>query len=325
MAATPKGKKPEPHKSPPAKPAATKKAAGVAASARAKVQTKTPAKPAKAPVKRPATKKPAAPIKKDSAKPLVDNGLNPKQQRFVDEYLVDLNATQAAIRAGYSADTAGQIGHELLKKPEIQHGLAEARKRQQERTGITADRVIAEIALMAFADARELVEVKKGCCRHCWGEGFKRQRTIGEMNAAMEQWRKNGKDLADFDAEGGIGYNPHRPPHPDCPDCVGEGSARTVLKDTRSLSPAAAALYAGAKEGKDGIEIKMHSKLDAIEKLAKHLGVYEKDNQQKADPLTALLTRIASGNNNEFVPVAIDPERPSTAKPLSPIEPDDED
>ena len=67
------------------------------------------------------------------------------------------------------------------------------------------------------------------------------------------------------------------------------------------------------------------SKLDAIEKLAKHLGVYEKDNQQKADPLTALLTRIASGNNNGFVPVAIDPERPSAAKPLSPIEPDDED
>ncbi len=114
-------------------------------------------------------------------------------------------------------------------------------------------------------------------------------------------------------------------PKDDCPICGGDGQARTVLKDTRHLSANAAALYAGAKQTKDGIEIKMHSKLDAIEKLAKHLGVYEKDNQQKADPLTALLTRIASGNNNGFVPVAIDPERPSTGKPLSPIETDDED
>lgn len=325
MAATPKGKKPEPHKSQPAKPAATKKAAGVAASARAKVQTKTPAKPAKAPVKRPATKKPAAPIKKDSTKPLVDNGLNPKQQRFVDEYLVDLNATQAAIRAGYSPNTAAEQGYDHLRKPQIQLAIEKARREQQERTGITADRVLREIAAVALADARELVEVKTGCCRCCYGEGHKYQRTVGEMNRDREAWVEKGKNPAEFDEAGGIGFNPLLMPKDDCPICGGDGQARTVLKDTRYLSANATALYAGAKQTKDGIEIKMHSKLDAIEKLAKHLGVYEKDNQQKADPLTALLTRIASGNNNGFVPVAIDPERQSTAKPLSPIEPDDED
>ena len=53
--------------------------------------------------------------------------LTPKQQRFVEEYLIDLNATQAAIRAGYSKHTAHSIGHENLSKPEIVAALAEAR------------------------------------------------------------------------------------------------------------------------------------------------------------------------------------------------------
>ena len=103
-----------------------------------------------------------------------------------------------------------------------------------------------------------------------------------------------------------------------------------VLKDTRTLSQQAAALYAGAKVTKHGIEVQMHSKMDAIEKLAKHLGVYEKDNQQKADPLAALLARIASGNSNGFTPVQDDPEAPAgsatnTLTPRQDVEDGDED
>ena len=295
MATPPKGKKPAPRKTPDKKPATTaKRAAGKAAPAPAK---KAPAKPAR------------SIAKKDSTVPAPQLGLNPKQQRFVDEYLVDLNATQAAIRAGYSVDTAGSIGHENLKKPEIQLAIAEARKQQQERTGITADRVLREIAHVALADARELVEVKTGCCRCCYGEGHKYQRTVGEMNRDREAWVEKGKNPAEFDEAGGIGFNPLQQPHPECPICGGDGMARTVLKDTRHLSASAAALYAGAKQTKEGIEIKMHSKMDALEKLARHLGMYEKDNQQKTDPLAALLSAIASGNSSGFAPVAIDPER----------------
>ena len=254
--------------------------------------------------------------------------LSPKQERFVHEYLVDLNALQAAIRAGYSKDTAGAIGHENLKKPEIQAAIAKARQEQQERTQITADSVVKEVALIAFADARELVQHVVGSCRHCHGEGFKFQRTVSEMNHDREQWINKGKELSEFDEKGGIGFDPHKAPNPVCPECMGRGWGRTFISDTRNLSPAAAALYAGVKETKDGFEIKMHSKLDAIEKLAKHLGIYEKDNQQKADPLTALLTRIANGNSNGFLPVHDDPEaqdqdKPSTLMPRQ--EPDDGD
>ncbi len=68
--------------------------------------------------------------------------LTPKQQRFVDEYLVDLNATQAAIRTGYSAKTAKVQGSRLLTNAAICAAVAEARTKQSERTGITAEYVL---------------------------------------------------------------------------------------------------------------------------------------------------------------------------------------
>jgi phage terminase small subunit len=80
--------------------------------------------------------------------------LTPKQQRFVDEYLVDLNATQAAIRAGYSRRAAYSIGEENLKKPEIARAVAEAQAARAERVHIKADDVLRELARIAFSDIR---------------------------------------------------------------------------------------------------------------------------------------------------------------------------
>jgi hypothetical protein len=68
--------------------------------------------------------------------------LTPKQRRFAEEYLVDLNATQAAIRAGYSAATAGQIGYENLTKPEVQVAVWQAQAARSERVKITQDDVL---------------------------------------------------------------------------------------------------------------------------------------------------------------------------------------
>ena len=325
MPKDPAGMKPAPRKTTPKKPATPeKKVAGKTAPARKRENPK----PAKEQAQTPAKKRAA--VKRVSAEDTPQLGLTPKQQRFVEEYLVDLNGAQAAIRAGYSPDTARQMATENLSKPYIQLAIAEERKAQQERTQVTADKVVTELALIAFADARELAEVKTGCCRCCWGEGFKFQRTVGEYNHDREQWLNKGKELADFEDQGGIGFNPLKLPHPECPNCGGDGDARVVLKDTRTLSQQAAALYAGAKVTKHGIEVQMHSKMDAIEKLAKHLGVYEKDNQQKADPLAALLARIASGNSNGFTPVQDDPEAPAgsatnTLTPRQDVEDGDED
>ena len=68
-----------------------------------------------------------------------------KQQRFVEEYLIDLNATQAAIRAGYSEKTAGQIGEQNLKKLVISAAIETAMAERSERTKVTQDYVLATI------------------------------------------------------------------------------------------------------------------------------------------------------------------------------------
>jgi phage terminase small subunit len=81
-----------------------------------------------------------------------ESKLTPKQARFVAEYLIDLNATQAAIRAGYSAKTAEVIGHQNLRKLQIAAAIAEAQQKRAERTGITQERVLAETELLAFSD-----------------------------------------------------------------------------------------------------------------------------------------------------------------------------
>ena len=74
--------------------------------------------------------------------------LNPRQSRFVEEYLIDLNATQAAIRAGYSAKTANRMGSENLSKPVIAEAVQKAQMARSERTQITVDKVLEDIELI---------------------------------------------------------------------------------------------------------------------------------------------------------------------------------
>ena len=75
--------------------------------------------------------------------------LTPKQKRFVAEYLVDLNATQAAIRAGYSGRTAEQIGYQLLQKTSVSSAIQEAMQKRAERVEITQDYVISGLCEVA--------------------------------------------------------------------------------------------------------------------------------------------------------------------------------
>lgn len=84
--------------------------------------------------------------------------LNPKQQRFVEEYLIDLNATQAAIRAGYSPKTATAIASENLAKPSISAAIACAMAERSKRTGITQDRILEELAKVAFIKLTDIVD-----------------------------------------------------------------------------------------------------------------------------------------------------------------------
>lgn len=141
--------------------------------------------------------------------------LNKKQQRFVDEYLIDLNATQAAIRAGYSVNSARDIGCENLTKPNIQEAIAKAMAERSKRTGVNQDRVVLELARIAFANARDIINTEDGSVR----------------DDASED------DLA----------------------CIQSVKVKTM---------------SGDKGYSEEREVKLHNKMDALEKLGRHLGMW---------------------------------------------------
>ena len=85
--------------------------------------------------------------------------LTAKQQRFCDEYLIDLNATQAAIRAGYSKKNADKIGSELLGKTRVAEYISERKADRMVRTEITQDMVLKELANIAFSNAADYANV----------------------------------------------------------------------------------------------------------------------------------------------------------------------
>jgi phage terminase small subunit len=88
--------------------------------------------------------------------------LTEKQKQFVEEYLIDLNATQAAIRAGYSAKTANEKGSQLLTNERIQEAVSVAMAERSKRTGVNQDRVVLELAKIAFLNIGNLINLEDG-------------------------------------------------------------------------------------------------------------------------------------------------------------------
>ena len=88
----------------------------------------------------------------------MERKMTEKQKRFCHEYLIDLNATQAAIRAGYSESRASEIGYQLLQKTTVSEAISEALAERSRRTGINQDRVIQELARIAFVKITDVVD-----------------------------------------------------------------------------------------------------------------------------------------------------------------------
>lgn len=87
--------------------------------------------------------------------------LTAKQKKFVEEYLIDLNATQAAIRAGYSTESAKEIGCENLTKPNVKAEIDKAIAERSRRTGINQDRVLRELAKIAFVNPGDVINLNQ--------------------------------------------------------------------------------------------------------------------------------------------------------------------
>jgi phage terminase small subunit len=213
------------------------------------------------------------------------SGLTDLEDRFCTEYLVDLKASAAYMRASPGAKPASSRvqASRLLARPNIQVRIAELRAALAEKTGATPERLVKEAWNIVLADPRELMEYRVGCCRYCHGKGFLWQRTSAEFKADKakhaKEWKEakpdERKKLGEFDDKGGAGYTMAREPHKDCPMCGGEGEGRVVLHDTRNVSPSALSLLAGVKVTEKGTEIKVHGKGDAMDKLMRHFGLYK--------------------------------------------------
>lgn len=202
-----------------------------------------------------------------------DSPIKASWQAFAQEYMVDRNLAQAAIRAGYSKESARQRGFELFQKPEVKELIEELEKELSERVKIRAEDVVNRLWAIATADPNELVRFRHVNCRYCWGADHYYQWTQGEYFRARDKARAESKSEPDHD--GGFGFDKTREPNPECPECRGEGVGQVVISDAVKASPSAKMLYAGLKEGQHGIEVKMHDQVAALVKVGQHIGMFK--------------------------------------------------
>lgn len=231
-------------------------------------------------------------------KPKADAPLTDKQEMFCREFIVDLNGTQAAIRAGYSEKTANEQASQLLAKLSVQSRVAQLKAERAQRLGVSADQVLQWWVDIATADPNDLIQLRRGCCRHCHGDEFQYQWTEQEFARRTAQVQARNEidpdnEQALPDVLGGFGYNATLPPHPHCPECFGEGLPRVHAEDTRNLKGPAKKLYAGVKQTKSGIEILMQDKGKAMENIARHIGMFidrHEHTGKNGEPLLKQLT-----------------------------------
>jgi len=159
----------------------------------------------------------------------------------VQEYLVDLNGKQAAIRAGYSEDSATEIGYENLRKPHVLQAIEYA---LMERTGITRSRIVDELGAIAFSDLGDFVD---------WDN--ETQHVAADI-----------KDRIDADVETGDR------PAAEVVNIIN----RVTLKPSHKLTPALRRAVAKVSQDRYGnVRVEMHDKLAALDKLARALGMYQ--------------------------------------------------
>lgn len=233
--------------------------------------------------------------KSSKSKPrnLAPSGLSWKRDAFCLEYLKDRNATQAAIRAGYSERTAKEQGYRLLTNVHVKAHINTLMRERAKMLEIETTDVLQRLWEKATADVNELVRVERRCCRYCWGieheyqwktarefkeaqDSFLNELSQGDTDAllVLVQAMEDGRTIPGLPNEdGGYGFDASTNPWPDCPECHGEGIANVVIADTREAL--AHPLYEGLKQTQHGIEIKIADRAKALEQVARHLQMFK--------------------------------------------------
>lgn len=210
--------------------------------------------------------------------------LTAQQQAFVDHYVLTRDGPGSyrhayRVRATTSAKSVSEAASKMLADPKIQRAVDEAINNAAAASPVTftvADALNRWLEI-ASADPNELIGLRVGCCRHCWGEGGLYQWHEHEYLAALdaaERAAQTDPTVRLPDPAGGFGFNHTADPNPDCWKCQGEGVERVVARDTRRLTPGARLLYGGVKAKRDGVEIIIADRTKALENACRIIGAF---------------------------------------------------
>lgn len=214
---------------------------------------------------------------------------------FCETYLIT-NDVLEAVRVAVphlctSPEETSRHGRNYMQRVPIKKEIERLKAQASARSSFAVSDALEGFLAIWKADPNDLVSLRVGNCRFCNGEGHAYQwtereyveavRDMEQARAAMRREKRPRSEveicaaIPDPDISGGFGFLQHEPPHPDCPDCGGEGVPRVVACDTRSEAVQGHPLYAGVKWTKYGPEVLLHDKTKALENVARIIGAYE--------------------------------------------------
>lgn len=216
--------------------------------------------------------------------------LNAQEQTFVTEFLKTRDKYEAYKKAGYRGED--RAARKLSRKPNITRAINRGLEQLHKDAVLSGQEVLRHWHEIAIADPGEISQMRRCCCRHCWGERFLYQwRDIDEYDSAAEKAVKDGKPQPEY---GGLGFVDNDDPNPDCPRCAGEGVADVYLADTRDITGPSRRLIAGVKKSKFGIEILMRDQDAALKNLAAFHQLAVSEQERELRLLRAEQTRLAN-------------------------------
>lgn len=198
--------------------------------------------------------------------------MNTKHIRFSEEYIIDLNATQAAIRSGYSQNRAGEIGYQLLQRQDIQDYIAELRREQQEKAKVKVEDIIKQYLALGMYDIKDYYE-----------DVYIMDYISSEDLKGIRCKKKYGRELysEDFD-ELPVRYKKYYQPY-------------SRLKRFDRMTKEQRIAIQGIKYDKSGNKIlQLSNKQSAIDSLAKHLGMFI--DKQQVEHTGQIVKRIIKVN-----------------------------
>lgn len=243
--------------------------------------------------------------------------LNANELAFIDRLLCQEKQDATAAYEyvyGCSHESASVNGSRMIARPSVKAEIARRRKERNVELNLSVADLLQELRNVVTADPRELMEYRRGACRFCHGYMNLYQRKPSEYKADLDAYKaanasaaaKAGGPALDplgehFDMQGGIGFNPNRKPVKTCPECFGEGAGYSYIKDSRTVSKAAARLYAGIKETTAGVEIRTRAVDKSVQLLMQNMGMLEPDPEKgkataadKAAEVRALLQQAGA-------------------------------